>query len=89
MANGSVKSVNYSPGLVPTNLQQHAEFLRNELQRLKDAIDMLADGHLDQVNVAPAKVRDGDIRLADGTDWNPGSGQGVYCYYNSTWNKLG
>ena len=53
------------------------------------AIAALAEGHLDQVHAEPDKPRDGDIRLADGSDWNPGGGQGVYCYYNSTWNRLG
>lgn len=37
----------------------------------------------------PTRKWDGLTVLADGTDWNPGSGQGVYTYYNSTWNKLG
>lgn len=40
-------------------------------------------------NAAPDKTFDGMTVLADGTNWNPGSGQGVYTYYNSTWNKLG
>ncbi len=40
-------------------------------------------------NVAPDKPREGDTRLADGTHWNPGSGQGVYTFYASAWHKLG
>ena len=40
-------------------------------------------------HAAPNKVEDGMITYADGTDWNPGSGEGIYCYYNSTWNYLG
>ena len=39
-------------------------------------------------NAAPAKPTDGDVVYADGTDWNPGSGEGIYARYNSTWNKL-
>ncbi len=36
----------------------------------------------------PDRVRDGLLVYADGTNWNPGLGEGVYAYYNSTWNKL-
>lgn len=39
----------------------------------------------------PAKYDDGMLVYwtGDTTTWNPGSGEGVYCYYNSTWNYLG
>jgi len=38
----------------------------------------------------PAKPRAGQIRLADGTVWNPGSGEGFYGYtIGGTWTKLG
>lgn len=36
----------------------------------------------------PDRLFDGLVVLADGTDWNPGSGEGIYAYYNGTWNKL-
>jgi len=41
------------------------------------------------VNAEPTKKWDGLTVLADGTNWNPGAGQGVYTYYNAAWNKLG
>jgi hypothetical protein len=41
------------------------------------------------LNVEPDKPREGDMVGADGTNWNPGGGKGVYAYYNSVWNKLG
>jgi hypothetical protein len=85
----NLNSVSYSPQIVPTNPADLPAFLRDELAGLQNAIAILAAGHIDTSHVAPLKPRDGDIRLADGTDWNPGSGQGVYCYYNSTWNFLG
>ena len=34
------------------------------------------------------KPRNGDIRYADGTNWNPGSGEGIYAYTNDAWAKL-
>jgi hypothetical protein len=78
------------------------DYLFNELNRLGDIIfnvDML---QLSRTNVEPGsvpsagavqrktKVRDGDIRYADGSNWNPGgTGEGIYAYFNGTWNKLG
>ena len=44
---------------------------------------------LKETNVEPTKPRAGDIRLADGTNWNPGSGAGFYGYYAGNWSKLG
>jgi len=36
----------------------------------------------------PAKPELGMMVLADGTNWNPGSGAGVYYYNGSSWTKL-
>lgn len=89
MRTPNIGDVFYVPGIVPDDPKQMRQFMQDELYRVKVAIDALAAGHLTQVHVAPTKPRQGDTRLADGTNWNPGSGQGVYTYYNSTWNKLG
>lgn len=40
-------------------------------------------------HAAPVKLVTGTIVLADGTDWNPGSGAGFYGYYGGSWHKLG
>lgn len=45
--------------------------------------------NIPQLTSAPSSPVTGDTALADGVSWNPGSGQGVYCYYNSAWNYLG
>lgn len=44
---------------------------------------------LAKLNAAPAKVGDGMVVYADGTNWNPGSGEGAYIYYAAGWNYLG
>ena len=43
--------------------------------------------NISEVNVAPAKPRDGDLVNADGTNFNPGSGKGLY-FYTTIYNKL-
>lgn len=37
---------------------------------------------------APARPREGAIANADGTNWNPGGGAGLYQYLSSAWVKL-
>lgn len=44
---------------------------------------------LQKLHAAPSKPYDGMTVYADGTDWNPGGGQGVYTYYGAAWNRLG
>ena len=64
--------------------------------RLSDIIFNLDVMRLEQTNVDPSneggtnkgKPRDGDIRYADGTNWNPGSGAGIYAYVGGAWTKL-
>lgn len=79
---------------VPTPFQaktveELALYVQQELQRVNQAFILVLPATLQELHEEPQRPRTGLIALADGTDWNPGTGQGVYCYYNSTWNKLG
>ena len=89
MQNTSINTVVYAPGIPPNDPAQLPLFLTQELTKLQAAIQALAAGHLDQSNVAPGKPRDGDLRYADGSNWNPGSGEGFYGYYGGSWHLLG
>lgn len=82
-------SGSYQPNDPPADPAQLQRFLREELARLKAAIDAVADGFAPVVYAPPAKPRAGMLRNADGTQWNPGSGAGLYRYNGSTWNFLG
>lgn len=86
MRTPDISTISYTPGIL-----QGLDDVRNELFRISGIIAILAaGGHLDKTTVAPTKPRDGDIRYADGTLWNPGGGgEGAYMYYNSAWNRLG
>ena len=87
-----VKSVNrWPPNPAPLNNEQLSDYLFHELNKLSDIIFNLDVMRLEQTNVVPDKPRDGDIRYADGTNWNPGSGQGLYVYIDDgtpAWEKL-
>ena len=38
--------------------------------------------------VAPSRLWEGLVVFADGTNWNPGAGAGLYEYRGGIWQKL-
>ena len=64
-------------------------YLENELFKLSRVIDILAAGRVPKRYTAPAKPREGDLVLADGTSWNPGGGAGLYYYNAGAWVRAG
>ena len=80
----------YMPGNVPTDTAAIAVFLRDELEKIAQAIEtpnaFLA---LDTLYAQPLKFREGTIIKADGVTYNPGSGAGVYCRRGAVWTFLG
>jgi hypothetical protein len=85
----TVNTVAYQPVIPPNDDDQWQRYVYNELMKVSAAIRLLAQGHCEFLNVAPSKPREGDIAGADGTNWNPGGGKGVYGYYSSAWHFLG
>jgi len=67
------------------------EYLYRELSRLGEVIDVLASGQIPLAYSEPDKPYTGMTRFADGTNWDPGSGRGVYYYdeNDTSWHKLG
>lgn len=88
MVRAVLSSTIYAPGNPPSDPNDIQRFLIEELGKIQSAINALSAGHLDKTYVAPAKPRDGDIRYADGTQFNPGSGAGIYWYNGTVWTKL-
>lgn len=74
---------------VSDNLKDVSAYLARELERIAAAIDFALARNIEFRNVAPDRPREGYLYGADGTNWNPGSGQGVYAYYNGAWHFLG
>ena len=85
-----IKSVNrWTPNPAPVGNENLSDYLFHELNRLSDVLFNLDIMRLEETNVAPAKPRNGDIRYADGTNWNPGgTGEGIYAYTDDAWAKL-
>ena len=65
------------------------EYVEEELSRIEETFNMQDFVHLVKLYVEPSKPRDGLTVYADGTEWDPGSGEGVYTYYGAAWHKLG
>lgn len=82
-------TTSYQPGDPPEDASLMQRFLREELRKLKAAIDAVADGFAPVVYAYPAKPRAGMVRNFDGTTVNPGSGAGLYRYDGTTWKFLG
>lgn len=78
----------YIPTLVPRVYDP--VWLQEELQQIAGFLLYM---ELDRVNLVPLAVeplrkREGDVANADGTNWNPGGGAGLYQYLSGSWVKL-
>lgn len=78
----------YKPNNLPEEYDRFA--LREELMRIAACLESLEAPtvQITVSNVAPSKPQEGEIRNADGTNWDPGSGAGLYSYESGAWNKL-
>ena len=72
--------------------KETSEYLQREHERISGAILFPVVHHIlvEQIQAEPAKPRDGMVAYADGTNWNPGCGNGFYRYKSSTseWRYL-
>lgn len=73
----------YIPGNV-NDLATKAEL--DKIAQAMETADVMLN--LDALYAAPKKFREGSIVLAK-SPWNPGSGDGVYCYRGGAWRFLG
>lgn len=81
----------YAPEIVPSDLNDPLKlqaFLDREFKNISKAMDSAQTVSLDPQFVLPSKPEEGVIYYADGTSWNPGSGEGYYGYKNGIWVKL-
>lgn len=77
----------YTPGTQGGNLTR---FLREELERANNATESAwTHETLEKLTQEPTRKRVGMMVYADGSLWNPGSGEGVYILLSSGWQKLG
>lgn len=72
------------------DLENLRSFVAQEFQRLALILEanQVEAMQLVERHSAPVKPREGLLVFADGTNWNPGTGRGVYVYSSSVWVKL-
>lgn len=82
----------YFPGNGPAvdnaEVSKMLQYIDQELKAISQAF---AEAKVLELRVSfapPTKPRDGEIRYADGTSWNPGSGEGIYGRVAGSWVKL-
>lgn len=82
----------YRPSIVPSNTSTLPSFLTQELLNIQKEMaspnDLLL---LKELHAPPEKFRQDCVTLAiaDGIDWNPGSGAGLYRYQGGSWKFVG
>lgn len=75
----------YTPTIVPSDLNDPLKlqaWLDREFKNIANSMDRAVTVTLDPQFVLPSKLEEGVIYYADGTSWNPGSGEGYYGYVN-------
>lgn len=82
--------MSYDNAPVPFKLEDLPRFLEEQLQIIAEESRLPSAERirLEELNAAPDRPSNGDIAYADGTNWNPGSGEGFYGYENGSWTKL-
>ena len=80
----------YTPNPVPEDPEDLPQYLLQEFTKLQGALEETPVTFIEIKNVVPERIKQGDIVYADGTNFDPGSGEGVY-FRNSagSWVKLG
>jgi hypothetical protein len=82
----------YKPATVPDDPANVPGFLRRELAQIQRSANS-QESSFDFVvlHAEPAKTRAGMVVYADGTDWDPGSGEGIYRRnaLNAAWVFVG
>lgn len=81
----------YTPGQTSfTKPEDVLTFVQQELRRVSLAMQSMATQQIifAELHGEPEKPREGMVVYADGTDWNPGDGKGIYAYTDGEWVRM-
>ena len=81
----------YEPTVIPLDARPGLRtWLAAQLRNIADALTepSVRTLHVETRAAAPEKYADGDLVYANGTDWDPGSGEGFYGRVGGAWVKL-
>ena len=74
----------------PVTLEQLTRYVQEEFRQIQLAflnID-IQTMKLVELHKEPDKPETGIIAFADGVDWNPGAGRGLYQYKSNAWHEI-
>jgi hypothetical protein len=83
-----MKSLVTSGIRLPDDPKAALPLLLEALTQLQVAMDEIYISFYSISHVAPTRLKEGMIRQADGTDWNPGAGAGLYQYRSGSWARI-
>ena len=80
----------YEPNPFDGPPEQVANYLVQELYKISDALKNITVDQMEftQRTSEPDKPRNGQLYSADGDNWDPGYGAGLYYYLNGEWFPL-
>jgi len=82
----------YRPGKAPNAQERETKeivlFLERELNSISQAFNESSHIRLRELHAEPERPRDGMLVYADGSNWNPGFGEGPYARVGGLWKKL-
>lgn len=70
------------------NLEDFRRFVEQELVALARELTETTALDLRPIHAPPLRPREGMIVCADGTNWDPGGGKGIYAFLDGSWSKL-
>ncbi len=70
------------------SLEDLKQWCQGEFTRIEREFSETIALDLRSRHQAPTRPREGMIVYADGTDWNPGSGEGPYYYDGGSWRTM-
>ena len=71
-------SPRYVPNPVPSDTEDLPRYIFQELLKLQGALQENPTTFIEVTNGTPSKKKQGDIVYADGTNFDPGGGEGIY-----------
>lgn len=75
--------------LLGSSMGELQNTMQQNLRLLAEVLNApVTEVKLQPLAVAPLKPREGWVVRADGSNWNPGAGAGVYEYRAGAWVKL-
>lgn len=69
-------------------VKELSNYVQRELLEVARSFEEVTEFRLVKRHVPPKKLKEGLIALADGTNWDPGSGAGLYIYWAGDWEQI-